>query len=412
MGASHRTFRRFSDFPGVRFSATRHARGVSSRSASVSVRAVRSCGRSRARARRLDPRASRCCARGLDPHQLLNPQAKEPSRQQPGPDRCGCSDAAARSEPAPRAPDVRSGPRALAPASRSRIAVVLEVGRLSALASTRPSQRTTASSVRLLVGAQLLPMHGARGRRRSRYRDGFCFHPGPEATAGVIEHLDTAALDANEPRSRPRNRWAQGCSRTEGATRPTRPMRVLARMQKPCVLSMLRSRMYLGDTELQALPPRRDRAARDAGAGDLGAARVARALRPAAVLLRLVAHARSPARGSCIRAVEWWRMAGRERCRQPVRNLGYRARCGIRRGRRRSGDCGLRAGRADWAHRRLVCPIDRNRPQIRRSEEVRRPTHFEQFAGISTAMTAGPRVIRVGEVPGSNLGAPITEKPC
>ena len=77
---------------------------------------------------------------------------------------------------------------------------------------------------------------------------------------------------------------------------------------------------------LQGLPSRRDRAALDAGARDLGDARLARALRQDAFLLRLVAdpcpttwRARVPTPGSGPLAV------GQHRQRA-VRNLGWRAR--------------------------------------------------------------------------------------
>jgi hypothetical protein len=45
--------------------------------------------------------------------------------------------------------------------------------------------------------------------------------------------------------------------------------------------------------------------------------------------------------------------------------------------------------------------------KIRQSEGVPRLAEFRRFAGSSCIATAGPRVIRVGEVPGSNPGAPI-----
>jgi AraC-like DNA-binding protein len=53
--------------------------------------------------------------------------------------------------------------------------------------------------------------------------------------------------------------------------------------------------------------------------------------------------------------------------------------------------------------------IDR---KIRRSGENIKLPQFSRFPALSTAASAGPRVIRVGEVPGSNPGAPISEKPC
>ncbi len=127
---------------------------------------------------------------------------------------------------------------------------------------------------------------------------------------------------------------------------------------------------------LQALSSRRDRAQVDAGAGDLGNARVARALRPAAVVLRLVAHAHAPARGCCARAAGPWRIAGRERCQQPVRNLGCRAGCGLR------GDFDAPRTAASEAveligHTGGFCAqsteIGR---KIRTSEEVRQPAQF------------------------------------
>jgi hypothetical protein len=76
---------------------------------------------------------------------------------------------------------------------------------------------------------------------------------------------------------------------------------------------------------LQALSSRRDPAEVDAGAGDLGDAGVARTLRPAAVVLRLVADARGAARGKGARAARTRRLARGERCHAPVRCLERRA---------------------------------------------------------------------------------------
>ena len=67
----------------------------------------------------------------------------------------------------------------------------------------------------------------------------------------------------------------------------------------------------------KALPPRRDRAALDARAGARRDARVARAVRPAAVVVRLVAHARAPARGRGARAARR-EESGRRRASSPA----------------------------------------------------------------------------------------------
>ena len=56
--------------------------------------------------------------------------------------------------------------------------------------------------------------------------------------------------------------------------------------------------------------------------------RMARALRPAAVVLRLVAHARAPAWGRCARAARGKRVAISERRYRAVRNMGRRLRSG------------------------------------------------------------------------------------
>ena len=64
---------------------------------------------------------------------------------------------------------------------------------------------------------------------------------------------------------------------------------------------------YLG-----GLPSRRDPEALDPRAGAGGDAGVARSLRPAAVVVRLVAHARAPPSGRSARTTARRRMAGRE----------------------------------------------------------------------------------------------------
>ena len=72
----------------------------------------------------------------------------------------------------------------------------------------------------------------------------------------------------------------------------------------------------------KTLPSRRDRAALDPRAGARGDARMARAVRPAAVVVRLVAHARTPTRGRRARAAGTRGVAGGERRHQPVRDVG------------------------------------------------------------------------------------------
>src|ERR1700694_2260785 len=64
---------------------------------------------------------------------------------------------------------------------------------------------------------------------------------------------------------------------------------------------------------LQGVPPRRDRAPLDARPGAGRHARVARAVRPAAIVLRQVTHARAPTWGRGARATEGRRLALPER---------------------------------------------------------------------------------------------------
>ena len=124
---------------------------------------------------------------------------------------------------------------------------------------------------------------------------------------------------------------------------------------------------------LQGLSPRRDRAALDPRAGARRDARVARALRPAAVVVRLVAHARAPAWGRAARTNGPQRMAGRERGRQPVRDVGCRAGARVRRGlgalrRRASEPVDLIGHTGD-----LCAQSTEIARKIRQSEEVCRP---------------------------------------
>jgi hypothetical protein len=78
-----------------------------------------------------------------------------------------------------------------------------------------------------------------------------------------------------------------------------------------------------------------NRAALDAGAGGLGDAGVAQALRPVAFLVRLVAHARAAARGRGARAARPIGVAGGERRFTPLRHGGCRSRGGVARMTRR-----------------------------------------------------------------------------
>jgi hypothetical protein len=61
----------------------------------------------------------------------------------------------------------------------------------------------------------------------------------------------------------------------------------------------------------------------------------------------------------------------------------------------------------DRAHSPFVCPIVCDRPQSPRMLVESEQSRFCLFAGRSPIASAGARVIRVGEVPGSNPGAPI-----
>jgi hypothetical protein len=54
-----------------------------------------------------------------------------------------------------------------------------------------------------------------------------------------------------------------------------------------------------------------------------------------------------------------------------------------------------------------VCPIARNRQQNPRIRRAAFQAECDRFAGLSGIAEVGPCVIRVGEVPGSNPGAPI-----
>ena len=73
---------------------------------------------------------------------------------------------------------------------------------------------------------------------------------------------------------------------------------------------------------LQTLPSWRDRAAMDTGTGSRSDARMASALRRCAVLLRLVAHARTPARRRSAQTTTRRRMARTVHCHRSVREPG------------------------------------------------------------------------------------------
>ena len=73
---------------------------------------------------------------------------------------------------------------------------------------------------------------------------------------------------------------------------------------------------------LQTLPSRRNRAGMDTGAGSRSNARMASALRRCAVLVRLVAHARTPARRRSAQTTTSRRMARAVDCHRSVRELG------------------------------------------------------------------------------------------
>jgi hypothetical protein len=72
---------------------------------------------------------------------------------------------------------------------------------------------------------------------------------------------------------------------------------------------------------LQDVPPWRDRAPLDTGVRARCDARVARLLRPVAVVLRLVTHARAPTWGRGARATQRRRLARRERRDRRLREL-------------------------------------------------------------------------------------------
>ncbi len=124
-------------------------------------------------------------------------------------------------------------------------------------------------------------------------------------------------------------------------------------------------------------------------------------LRPAAVFLRLVAHARAPARGRGARALDRGRLAVGERghgvCgaglpRVPPRHAAESGQGSTTDGR---GEVG------DWAQSAISVPNPRESTAISGSEEADSKRQKYRFAGIS-CLPPGSRVIRVGEVPGSN----------
>ena len=82
---------------------------------------------------------------------------------------------------------------------------------------------------------------------------------------------------------------------------------------------------------LQTLPSRRDCAGMDPGTGSRSDARMASALRRCAVLLRLVAHARTPARRRSAQTTTGRRMARAVHCHRSVRELGGGRRRRLRR---------------------------------------------------------------------------------
>ena len=82
---------------------------------------------------------------------------------------------------------------------------------------------------------------------------------------------------------------------------------------------------------LQTLPSRRDCAGMDPGTGSRSDARMASALRRCAVLLRLVPHARTPARRRSAQTTTGRRMARTVHCHRSVRELGGGSRRRVRR---------------------------------------------------------------------------------
>ena len=106
---------------------------------------------------------------------------------------------------------------------------------------SEPSYSPIPRIVCLLVGVgSVLPLRsieyrdlrrfGLPGRRRWWALRGR-FHPDPEAPDCIIELVDTAALDAIEPRSRPRNRRAQTGSRRGSHAADAANVTTRARMQ-------------------------------------------------------------------------------------------------------------------------------------------------------------------------------------
>ena len=82
---------------------------------------------------------------------------------------------------------------------------------------------------------------------------------------------------------------------------------------------------------LQTLPSRRDRSAMETGTGSRSNARMASALRRCAVLVRLVAHARTPAWRRSAQTTTSRRMARTVHCHRSVRGLGGGPRRRLRR---------------------------------------------------------------------------------
>ena len=122
--------------------------------------------------------------------------------------------------------------------------------------------------------------------------------------------------------------------------------------------------------------PRRDRAGMDTGTGSRSNARVASALRRCAVLLRLVAHPRTPARRRSAQTSTSPRMARAVHCHRSVRELGGGPR---RRLRRRLNV---------WASTAVDHTDARLRLAVRERERRRSPRTLLPFARSET--TVGP----------------------
>ena len=156
--------------------------------------------------------------------------------------------------------------------------------------------------------------------------------------------------------------------------------------------------------------------AANARARDRCDVRVEGPVREASVLLRLVPNPLPTAWGGGSAAVDRGPLALLECRHGAVGELAGRSVCGLR--ERRALRCiGVASDpRGQWGpigHKDEFCAQSPGFDRKIRGSAVRvDKTQSLRFAGYSRAIGLVARVIRVGEVPGSNPGAPIAGKPC